>query len=59
MKDFNGGKTVIGGAYTNTHRFLGEPELTGLYTTPTLPALTLSIISVRKEMVCVNSSRSK
>jgi len=25
MKDFNGGKTVIGGAYTNTHRFLEGP----------------------------------
>jgi hypothetical protein len=30
MKDFNGGKTVIGGAYTNTHRFLDGTGIDGL-----------------------------
>ena len=30
MKDFNGGKTVIGGAFTNTHRFLDNTGIDGL-----------------------------
>ncbi len=30
MKDFNGGKTVIGGAFTNTHRFLEKSGIDGL-----------------------------
>ena len=30
MKDFDGGKTVIGGAYTNTHRFLDGTGIDGL-----------------------------
>jgi hypothetical protein len=30
MKDFNGGKTVVGGAYTNTHRFLDGTGIDGL-----------------------------
>ena len=30
MKDFNGGKTVIGGAYTNTHRFLDGTGIDGI-----------------------------
>jgi hypothetical protein len=30
MKDFSGGKTVIGGAYTNTHRFLDGTGIEGL-----------------------------
>jgi hypothetical protein len=30
MKDFGGGKTVIGGAYTNTHRFLDGTGIDGL-----------------------------
>ena len=30
MKDFSGGKTVIGGAYTNTHRFLDGTGIDGL-----------------------------
>jgi hypothetical protein len=30
MKDFNGGKTVIGGAFTNTHRFLENSGIDGL-----------------------------
>jgi len=30
MKDFNGGKTIIGGAYTNTHRFLDGTSINGL-----------------------------
>ncbi len=30
MKDFGGGKTVIGGAFTNTHRFLDETGIDGL-----------------------------
>ncbi len=29
-KDFKGGKTVIGGGYTNTHRFLGGTGIEGL-----------------------------
>jgi hypothetical protein len=30
MKDFNGGKTVIGGAFTNTHRFLEKSGIDDL-----------------------------
>ena len=30
MKDFGGGKTVIGGAFTNTHRFLDGTGINGL-----------------------------
>ena len=30
MKDFNEGKTIIGGAYTNTHRFLNGTGIDGL-----------------------------
>lgn len=30
MKDFNGGKTVIGGAFTNTHRFLDGTGIDGI-----------------------------
>jgi hypothetical protein len=30
MKDFGGGKTVIGGGYTNTHRFLGGTGIDGI-----------------------------
>lgn len=32
MKDFNGGQTVIGGAYTNTHRFLKGTGINSLVT---------------------------
>jgi hypothetical protein len=30
MKDFNGGKTIVGGAFTNTHRFLDGTGIDGL-----------------------------
>jgi hypothetical protein len=30
MKDFSGGKTIIGGAFTNTHRFLENTGIDGL-----------------------------
>jgi len=30
MKDFNGGKTIIGGAFTNTYRFLDKTGIDGL-----------------------------
>lgn len=32
IKDFNGGKTLLGGAYTNTHRFLDGTDIDGLVT---------------------------
>ncbi|MCU0377249.1 MAG: carbohydrate binding family 9 domain-containing protein [Bacteroidales bacterium] len=32
MKDYGGGKTVIGGAFTNTHRFLDGTGINGLVT---------------------------
>jgi hypothetical protein len=32
MKDFNGGQTVVGGAYTNTHRFLDGTGINSLVT---------------------------
>ena len=32
MKDFNGGKTIIGGAFTNTHRFLDGTGIDELVT---------------------------